>query len=69
MAPGNPGLPGSSNSFAMAAGGGVDLMLSHRFAIRMIQADYYYTQFDNGVNNRQNNLRIGAGVIVRFGAR
>lgn len=69
MAPGNPGIPGSSNAFAMAVGGGVDITISRLFAIRMIQADYYYTRFENGVNSRQNNLRLGAGVFVRFGSR
>ena len=69
MAPGNSGIPGSSNAFAMAAGGGMDLRLSRLFAIRMIQADYFYTRFQNGVNDHQNNLRIGAGVLVRFGSR
>jgi outer membrane immunogenic protein len=69
MAPGNSGIPGSSNAFAMAAGGGIDLGLSQRFALRLIQADYYYTRFPNGVNDHQNNLRIGAGLVVRFGSR
>jgi outer membrane immunogenic protein len=67
MAPGNSGIPGSSNAFAMAAGGGVDFGFAPHFAVRLIQADYYYTRFANGVNNRQNNLRIGAGFIFRFG--
>lgn len=40
MAPGTPSIPGSANSYAMAAGGGVDLALSRLFAIRMFQADY-----------------------------
>ena len=69
MAPGNSGIPGSSNAFALAAGGGVDLRLSRLFALRMIQADYYYTRFPNGVNDHQNNLRIGAGFVVRLGIR
>jgi outer membrane immunogenic protein len=69
MAPGNSGIPGSSNAFAMAAGGGIDLRLSEHFAFRVIQADYYYTRFPNGVNDHQNNLRVGAGLVVRFGSR
>jgi outer membrane immunogenic protein len=69
MAPGNSGIPGSSNAFAMAVGGGIDLSVSRHFALRLIQADYYYTRFPNGVNDRQNNLRIGAGVVIRFGSR
>jgi peptidoglycan-associated lipoprotein len=69
MAPGTPGIPGSSNAFALTAGGGLDIRLSEHFAIRAIQADYYYTRFPNGANDHQNNLRIGAGVVVRFGSR
>lgn len=69
MAPGNPGIPGSSNAFALAAGGGLDLAFSHWFAIRVIQADYFYTRFANGANDHQNNLRIGAGAVIRFGSR
>jgi hypothetical protein len=34
--------------------------------VRLIEADYLVTTFDNGVNNHQNNLRIGAGLVVRF---
>jgi hypothetical protein len=66
MAPGNFDIPGSSNSFAMAAGSGIDLELSHRFELRMIQTEYYYTRFANEVNDHQNNLRVGSEIVVRF---
>ena len=69
MAPGNSHIPGSSNAFAMAAGGGIDLRLSQLFALRVIQADYFYTRFPNGVNDHQNNMRIGAGLALHFGSR
>jgi hypothetical protein len=48
MTPGTPGIPGSSNTFALTAGGGLDLRLSVHFAIHVIQADYHYTRFENG---------------------
>lgn len=67
LAPGNSGLPGSPNAFAMTAGGGLDIGLTPRIAVRALEADYYLTRFDNGVNDHQNNLRIEAGVIFRFG--
>jgi outer membrane immunogenic protein len=38
-------------------------------ALRALEADYYRTQFPNGLNDRQNNLRLSAGVIFRFGER
>jgi outer membrane immunogenic protein len=63
------GLSGTANSFAFTAGGGLDFHLSQHFSIRAIEADYYFTRFDNGVNNRQNNLRIAAGILFRFGSK
>ncbi|MGC2225768.1 MAG: outer membrane beta-barrel protein [Candidatus Sulfotelmatobacter sp.] len=68
LAPGSSGLPGSANAFAMIAGGGLDIGLTRHIALRAFEADYYLTRFDNGVNDHQNNLRIAAGVIIRFGA-
>jgi outer membrane immunogenic protein len=67
LAPGNSGLLGSANAFAMIAGGGLDIGLTRHIALRAFEADYYLTRFNNGVNDHQNNLRIAAGVIIRFG--
>ena len=61
------GFASSSNAFALIAGGGLDIALTRHFAIRALEADYYRTQFANGSNDRQNNLRLSAGVIFRFG--
>jgi len=47
--------------------GGLDIGLTRHIALRVFEADYYLTRFDNGVNDHQNNLRIAAGVIIRFG--
>jgi outer membrane immunogenic protein len=59
----------AKNSFAMALGGGLDLNVSRHIAIRAFQADWLYTQSPNGTNNRQNNLRITAGIVFRFWGR
>jgi outer membrane immunogenic protein len=67
LAPGNSGLAGSANAFATIAGGGLDIGLTRHIALRAFEADYYLTRFDNGVNDHQNNLRLAAGVIIRFG--
>jgi outer membrane immunogenic protein len=64
--PNASGASGSFNAFAMVAGGGLDLGVTRHLALRAIEADYYLTRFPNGVNGRQNNLRISAGFIVRF---
>jgi hypothetical protein len=47
----------------------VHIRLTEHFALRVIQADYYYTRFTNGVNDHQNNLRLSEGLIFRFGSR
>ena len=53
-------------SFAMTLGGGVDLAVSKHVWIRVVQADYFYTGLRNLDGNRQNQIRIGGGVVVRF---
>ncbi len=64
----NVTVSGTSNSFAALAGGGLDVDLGSHFGMRLIEADYYSTQFPNGVNDHQNNYRIAAGIYFRFGA-
>ena len=58
--------PGPANHFAMTAGGGVDYSLTKIVAIRLFQAEYYMTKFPDGLNNRQDNIRIAAGIVFRF---
>jgi outer membrane immunogenic protein len=62
----NPGAANAGAAFAGNFGGGLDLRLNPRFSIRLVEADYLLTTFENGSNNHQNNLRIGAGVVIRF---
>jgi outer membrane immunogenic protein len=54
-----------SDAFAAKIGGGVDYALTHRFSLRP-QANYYLTHFANGVNDHQNNLQLGAGLVFHF---
>jgi opacity protein-like surface antigen len=66
--------------FAIALGGGLDYKLSHHLALRLGQIDWFHTsvnfnqfygsafnsdQFE-GLRTRQRNLRISAGVVLRF---
>ena len=69
LASNSSGFAGSSNAFAVIAGGGLDIGIARHFAIRALEADYYRTQFTNGLNDRQNNLRLSAGVIFRIGEK
>jgi outer membrane protein OmpA-like peptidoglycan-associated protein len=60
----------SQNAFALAAGGGVDIVLSKHIAWRFAQIDYLMTNFSGlnlGGNARQDNLRLGTGIVLRFG--
>jgi peptidoglycan-associated lipoprotein len=59
----------SASSFAFSPGGGVDINLTRRFAVRAVDADYLRTTLPNGTNNSQNHLMIGAGVVIKFGQR
>jgi len=68
---GNTPANNSSVVFASNAGGGLDLAphRDSRFALRLVEADYVATLFRNGQNDHQNNLRIGAGIVIRIGRR
>jgi outer membrane immunogenic protein len=66
LTPNSSGLAGSETAFAMTAGGGLDVKLSHHLSLRVVQADYFLTHFNNSLNNRQNDFRIGAGLVFRF---
>ena len=51
----------------MDVGGGLDVRLNHRFALRALRASYLRTQFPNTTTNVQNSLSLSAGVVMRFG--
>jgi hypothetical protein len=55
--------PASTNAFALAVGGGLDLKIHRHIAFRVLQADYFYTHFGGGT---QNNMRFSSGVVFRF---
>ena len=60
---------GPENNFAMTTGGGIDFKVSRHVSVRPIQAEYFMTKIPDGLNNRQDNLRIGAGVVLRLGRK
>jgi len=57
-------------SFAMTAGGGLDVKVSRHLAVRLFQAEYLMTRFaDLTTTSRQNqnDMRLSAGLVFRFG--
>ncbi len=66
LTPGN-GSTDSASSLALLVGGGLDFKLTPHLAVRAIQADWQRTQLPNAQNNVQNALRIGAGVVFKWG--
>ncbi|MGB7549831.1 MAG: hypothetical protein WBM14_18995 [Terracidiphilus sp.] len=60
----------TQSSFAMTAGGGLDLRVHRHFAIRIIQAEYLMTRFTSyttGAAGMQNDMRLSSGIVFRFG--
>jgi hypothetical protein len=58
------------SSFALAAGGGVDVVFTKHIAWRFAQLDYLMTNANGinlNVNGRQNNFRAGTGLVIRWG--
>jgi hypothetical protein len=59
-------LPTSyDTSFALTIDGGLDNPVSKHIWIRALQADYFYSELRNVQGDRQNQSRIGAGVLFR----
>jgi len=65
--PGRSGT-GPDNSIAVTLGVGLDVKAGKHLSLRLVQADWLYTQFHNGANDKQHNLRISAGIVFRFGS-
>lgn len=59
-------------AFAMTAGGGVDFRLNHRVALRLLQAEFLLTRFQDPSSATldsgwQSNIRLSAGLVFAFG--
>lgn len=62
-----PGAPASSTfTKALQVGGGVDVALTPRIAVRAFQADWLQTSFPNSTTVVQNSLHLGAGFVFRL---
>ena len=54
----------NESSFAMFLGGGLDLGLRKGIGLRLVQADWLYTQFADRTQDRQ--ARVSAGIVIKF---
>lgn len=56
------------NTFAMSAGGGLDVKVAQHVGIRPVQIEYLMTRFDltGAGRSAQNNLRYSAGIVFRW---
>src|SRR5580698_3237842 len=67
-----PEMTGNSSqtAFTMVAGGGVDITLTRNIAWRFAEIDYLSTAFNGNslaAGGRENSLRLGTGIVLRFG--
>jgi outer membrane protein OmpA-like peptidoglycan-associated protein/opacity protein-like surface antigen len=64
---------GSDTTFAAMAGAGLDINISHRIALRLIEADFLLTHFRDPISATglshgwQDNTRLSTGIVFRFG--
>jgi opacity protein-like surface antigen len=67
--PGSGVFHADQSAFGWTVGGGLDSKLFKHLNIRVVQAEYFLTKWNDGVNNRQNNFRISTGLILTFGKK
>lgn len=64
---------GSDTTFAAMAGVGFEINITHRIALRLLEADFLLTHFQDplsasGVSRGwQDNARLSTGIVFRFG--
>ena len=63
---------GTKRHVALSGGGGFDLNVSHRWAIRLAQVDYIYSNYQqsflSGHTTQWNSIRLAAGLVVNLGS-
>lgn len=65
--PTSTGVTSTSSSFAIQAGGGLNILLTRHFGLRVIEADYVRTAMPNGYEDAQTDLRLAFGVTYHIG--
>ena len=65
--PGTSGATASAGSFALDAGGGLNLFFTKCLGVRLLEADYVRTELPNNGSNIQNDLRLSFGLTYHIG--
>ena len=63
------GIAGAGDhTYALAArlGGGLDVPIRYGLDLRLLQVDYFLTDFANAGNQHQNNYLISAGAVIHW---
>lgn len=61
-----PAVSFSDTVLAWAGGGGVDIRLRERFAVRVAQVDYFGTRYAGVL---QHHFRYSGGLVIKFGRK
>ena len=64
--PSSTGAKSSADSFAIQAGGGLNLYLTKRWGVRLLEADYVWNDLPNAASDGQNDLRLAFGVTYHL---
>lgn len=64
--PSPQGATATYDTFVLQVGGGMDIHLKGRLALRPVEAHWVRTQFPNSITGVQNNLRLGAGFVLHL---
>jgi hypothetical protein len=66
--PTSTGVTPTASSFAVQAGGGLNVLLTKHFGLRLVEADYIRTAFPNGYDNTQTGVRLAFGATYHIGS-
>ena len=64
--PSPAGVNTTGYNLAVKVGGGMNYGLSPHIALRAFEADWLRTELPNSTTGVQNNLTLGAGIVLRF---
>ena len=65
--PHGAGESSSANSYQTNINGGFDLKLNRRFDLRALEIGWVHMGLPNSVSDVQNDLRLSAGIVLKFG--